>query len=134
MRTKQIYTFEDIENFKIQLLNWAQQFDDVVWLDSNQNSNKDTQKHYSYDAVLAVDAFTSIKTDFHQGFEKLKEYQSYAKDCIFGYLAYDLKNDVEVLKSQNFDDLGFSDLCFLVNNRLSIDPLVGFVRILLGGI
>ncbi|MDG1728350.1 MAG: aminodeoxychorismate synthase component I [Algibacter sp.] len=118
MRTKQIYTFEDIENFKIQLLNWAQQFDDVVWLDSNQNSNKDTQKHYSYDAVLAVDAFTSIKTDFHQGFEKLKEYQSYAKDWIFGYLAYDLKNDVEVLKSQNFDDLGFSDLCFFQPKKL----------------
>lgn len=112
MRTKQIHTFEDIENFKNQLLNWAQQFDDVVWLDSNPKSNKDTQKHYSYDAILAVDAFTSIKTDFHQGFSKLKEYQTLTNDWIFGYLSYDLKNDVEPLKSKNFDGLGFSDLCF----------------------
>lgn len=112
MRTKQIHTFEDIENFKSQLLNWAQQFDDVVWLDSNPKSNEDTQNHYSYDAILAVDAFTSIKTDFHQGFAKLKEYQTLANDWIFGYLSYDLKNDVELLKSKNFDGLGFSDLCF----------------------
>ncbi|WP_298498361.1 aminodeoxychorismate synthase component I [uncultured Algibacter sp.] len=112
MRTKHIHTFEDIDNFKTRLLNWAQQFDDVVWLDSNPHSNKDAQQHYSYDAILAVDAFTSIKTDYHQGFEKLKEYQSYTNDWIFGYLTYDLKNDVEVLKSQNFDGLGFSDLCF----------------------
>lgn len=118
MRTKRIHTFEDIENFKNQLLNWAQQFDDVVWLDSNPESNKQHQKHYSYDAILAVDAFTSIKTDFHQGFAKLKEYQSYTKDWIFGYLAYDLKNDVEVLKSENFDGLGFSDLCFFQPKKI----------------
>ncbi|MEP3837599.1 MAG: aminodeoxychorismate synthase component I [Algibacter sp.] len=112
MRTKQIHTFEDIEKFKTQLLNWAQQYDEVVWLDSNPNTNKNEQKHYSYDAILAVEAFTCIKTDYHQGFEKLKEYQSYTGDWIFGYLTYDLKNDVEVLKSNNFDGLGFSDLCF----------------------
>ncbi|MGB5417478.1 aminodeoxychorismate synthase component I [Algibacter sp.] len=118
MRTKQIHTFEDIEKFKSRLLNWAQQFDDVVWLDSNPNSNKEAQQHYSYDAILAVDAFTSIKTDFHQGFEKLKEYQSYTKDWIFGYLTYDLKNDIEALKSENFDGLGFPDVCFFQPKRV----------------
>ncbi|SFD04132.1 aminodeoxychorismate synthase component I [Algibacter pectinivorans] len=112
MRTKRIHTFEDIEKFKTQLLNWAQQFDEVVWLDSNPKTNKNGQKHYSYDAILAVEAFTSIKTDYHQGFEKLKEYQGYTNDWIFGYLTYDLKNDTEALKSSNFDGLGFSDLCF----------------------
>ncbi|WP_298552750.1 aminodeoxychorismate synthase component I [uncultured Algibacter sp.] len=108
MRTKHIHTFEDIENFKNQLLNWAQQFDDLVWLDSNNFE----QQYSNYDAILAVDAFTSIKTDYHQGFEKLKEYQTYTKDWIFGYLTYDLKNDVEDLSSNNHDGLGFSDLCF----------------------
>ena len=93
---------------------WAQQFDDVVWLDSNSYA----QNYSSYDAVLAVDAFTSIRTDFYQGFEKLKEYQTYAKDWIFGYLSYDLKNDVESLKSKNNDGLGFPDLCFFQPKRL----------------
>jgi para-aminobenzoate synthetase component 1 len=114
LRTIKRQKLEDVSNFKNQLLNWAQQFDDVVWLDSNNYE----QKYSSYDAVLAVDAFTSIKTDYHQGFEKLKEYQSYIKDWVFGYLSYDLKNDVEDLESKNHDDLGFSDLYFFQPKRL----------------
>ena len=114
MRTKHIHTFEDIENFKNQLLNWAQQFDDVVWLDSNNYE----QSYSSYDAVLAVDAFTGIQTDYFQGFEKIKEYYTTTKDWIFGYLTYDLKNDVENLTSKNNDALGFPDLYFFQPKKL----------------
>lgn len=114
MRTKHIHTFENIENFKKQLLIWAQQFDDVVWLDSN---NYD-QQYSSYDAVLAVDAFTAIQTDYYQGFDKLKEYQTLTDDWIFGYLTYDLKNDVERLESKNHDGLGVADLCFFQPKKL----------------
>ncbi|TNJ42900.1 aminodeoxychorismate synthase component I [Tamlana fucoidanivorans] len=114
MRTTEIHKLSDIPNFKKQLLVWAQQYDDVIWLDSNNYE----QKYSRYDAILAVDAFTSIRTDFHQGFDKLKEYQTYAKDWIFGYLSYDLKNDVEHLESKNYDGLGFPDLCFFQPKRL----------------
>lgn len=114
LRTKHIYNIANVENFKNQLLIWAQQFDDVVWLDSNNYQ----QNHSNYDAVLAVDAFTSIQTDYHQGFEKLKEYQTNINDWIFGYLTYDLKNDVEALKSKNFDGLGFPDLYFFQPKKL----------------
>ena len=114
MRTKHIHTFEDIENFKNQLLIWAQQFDDVVWLDSNNYE----QNYSSYDAILAVDAFTGIQTDYFQGFAKLKEYYTSTNDWIFGYLTYDLKNDVEDLKSENHDALGFPDLYFFQPKKL----------------
>ena len=99
---------------KEQLLQWSQQFDDVVWLDSNNYH----QKYAKYDAVLAVDAFTSIQTDYHNAFEKLKEYQTITKDWIFGYLSYDLKNDVEDLQSNNFDGLAFPDLYFFQPKKL----------------
>ncbi|GGD11859.1 para-aminobenzoate synthase [Hyunsoonleella pacifica] len=93
---------------------WAQQFDDVVWLDSNNYA----QKYTSYDAVLAVDAFTSIQTDYKDGFEKLKEYQTTTNDWVFGYLTYDLKNDIEALNSKNHDGLGFPDLYFFQPKKL----------------
>lgn len=101
-------------NFKAQLLQWSQQFEEVVWLDSNNH----TQKYSDYHAVLAVDAFTSIITDSHQAFDKLKEYQQTTKDWIFGYLTYDLKNDVEALQSENFDGLQFPDLFFFQPKKL----------------
>jgi para-aminobenzoate synthetase component 1 len=110
---KQI-TLQSVEGFKTQLLAWAQQFEDIVWLDSNQY----LQPHSSYDSILAVDAFTGIQTDYVNGFQKLKEYQSITNDWIFGYLSYDLKNDTEPLSSQNFDGLNFPDLCFFQPKRL----------------
>ncbi len=57
-------------------------------------------------------------TDYTNGFDKLKEYQLQTSDRIFGYLAYDLKNDVEHLKSNNHDGLEFPDLCFFQPKKL----------------
>lgn len=114
MRTKKIHTVNHTKNFKNQLLVWSQQFDDVVWLDSNNYQ----QNHSNYDAVLAVDAFTSIQTDYTDAFGKLKEYQTLTKDWVFGYLTYDLKNDVETLTSKNMDGLGFPDLYFFQPKKL----------------
>lgn len=114
LRTTHFYSPTDLSKFKNQLLKWSQQFDDVVWLDSNDHHNA----HHNYDAILAVDAFTSIKTGVGQGFESLQSYQSSAKDWIFGYLTYDLKNELEDLKSKGSDGLGFPDLYFFQPKRL----------------
>ena len=59
-----------------------------------------------------------LKTDYTNAFEQLKEYQSITNDWIFGYLSYDLKNDVEPLKSENFDGLRFPDLYFFQPKKL----------------
>ena len=109
--TKDISQFSD---FKKQLLHWANQHREVVFLDSN----KYHQKYSSYDAVLAVDAFTSIKTDYENAFQDLYQYQSQTKDWLFGYLSYDLKNDTEDLHSNNFDGLHFPDLFFFQPKKL----------------
>ncbi len=114
MRTTQIHKILNAEEFKQQILNWAQQFNDVVWLDSNNY----LQKYSNYDAILAVDAFTSILTDCQNAFDKLKEYQSITNDWIFGYLTYDLKNDIEDLQSNNYDGLQFPDLYFFQPKKL----------------
>ncbi|WP_188605893.1 anthranilate synthase component I family protein [Aquaticitalea lipolytica] len=114
MRTTSKHKLKSISTFKRQLLAWSQQFDDVLWLDSNDYP----QKESSYDAILAVDAFTSIKTDYFNAFEKLKEYQTVTNDWVFGYLTYDLKNDLEALKSENFDGLHFPDLFFFQPKKL----------------
>ncbi len=117
MRTSVLKTIADVEIFKNQLLNWSQQFREVVFLDSNSKSNVN-QNYSDYDFVLAVDGFTSIKTDFTNAFSDLHEYQSRTKDWLFGYLSYDLKNDIEDLKSSNYDGLNFPDLFFFQPKKL----------------
>ena len=107
-RTNKIIEVTSISEFKSKLLEWAQQFKIAVWLDSNNYQ----QKHSNFDAVLAVDSFSRIESTFLNAFDKLKTYQTNTNDYIFGYLGYDLKNDVEKLESNNFDGLHFPDLYF----------------------
>lgn len=113
-RTIKTFLVEDVQKFKDQLLVWSQQFETVLWLDSNNYK----QQYTSFDAALAVEEFTSIKTDYLNAFEKLKEYQSITKDYIFGYLSYDVKNDIEELNSNNFDGLDFADIYFFQPQKL----------------
>ena len=114
LRTIISKTIENPEAFKSQLLLWSQQFREVVFLDSNDYSSK----YSSFNCALAVDAFTSLQTDYHNAFEDLKQYQQQTKDWLFGYLSYDLKNDTEDLYSTNFDGLEFPDLFFFQPKKL----------------
>jgi len=99
-------------------MHWSQQFEEVVWLDSNTGASFGNPAYSRYDAILAVDAITAIKTDYQQAFEKLEEYQKTTGDWLFGYLSYDLKNDVENLSSENHDKLQFPDLYFFQPKKL----------------
>ncbi len=114
MRTKISFKVPDSETFSKNLLEWSQQFYDVVWLESNEHSDE----YGSFDGILAVDALTSLQTDASNAFEDLKEYQQETKDWIFGYLSYDLKNDVEKLSSNNYDGLEFPELFFFQPRKI----------------
>tara|TARA_R100000306_G_scaffold14130_3_gene16944 strand:+ start:520 stop:1812 length:1293 start_codon:yes stop_codon:yes gene_type:complete len=114
MRIIKKVSINSLSEIKPRILNWAQQFEEVAWLDSNNFKDN----HSTFKAVLAVDAFTAIRTDSFNAFEKLEEYQTTTKDWLFGYLTYDLKNDVENLTSSNFDGLNFPDLQFFQPKKI----------------
>ena len=114
MRTSISKNISNANQFKKQLLYWAQDYREILFLDSNDYP----QEYSSYDCILAVDAFTSIKTDYQNAFEDLKQYQQTTKDWLFGYLSYDLKNSNNALDSNNFDGLEFPDLFFFQPKKL----------------
>lgn len=116
MRTSVIKTIANPSEVKTQLLHWSQQFREAVFLDSHNTS----QKYNSFDAALAVDALTSLKTDALHAFEELKQYQQVTKDWLFGYFSYDLKNALEDLKSENHDGLEFPDLFFFQPKKVIV--------------
>ncbi|WP_237276529.1 aminodeoxychorismate synthase component I [Tenacibaculum ovolyticum] len=113
-RTQRNFEIDDPKTFKQKLFIWSKQFETTLWLDSNNYE----QKYSSFDCCLAAEEFTSIKTDYYGAFDKLKEYHSYTKDYIFGYISYDVKNDVEKLSSKNFDGLHFADIYFFQPQKL----------------
>ncbi len=113
-RVEKKFTISNLSDVKHQALSWAQQFETVCWLDSNNHN----QTYGDFETILAFEEFTSIKTDSFQAFEKLKEYQTTTKDYLFGYLSYDVKNDTENLQSHNFDGLDFPDIFFFQPQKL----------------
>ena len=108
------FEIENIDEFKQKVLQFSQQFREVIYLESNNYKDK----YSTFDAVFAFDAFTSLQTDAFNGFEKLKEYQTDSNDWLFGYLTYDLKNDVEDISSSNFDGLEFPELFFFQPKKI----------------
>ncbi len=101
-------TLADIELFKKKALQWANYFKTVCLLDSN---NYPHTQYISKNWILAVDALDELVCG-ENAFEQLKSFQANSGATIFGFLTYDLKNQVEKLESRHQDGLGFPALYF----------------------
>ncbi len=109
------FPFNNIVLLKTQLLKWSQQFTVLTWLDAN--NYKDT--YQSYEAVLAVgEASALYLTSEKKAFDLLDNFQRKQTDYLFGFLTYDLKNDIEKLSSSHFDGLQFPSLYFFQPKKI----------------
>jgi len=102
------FTLTDEATFKRKALEWACQFRVVCLLDSNAYPQ---DKYSSIDWVLAVDALDFVSAD-RNSFDALKAFIDTSKEKVFGFLTYDLKNQIEHLSSSNIDNLDFPTLYF----------------------
>ncbi len=80
----------------------------LVLLESN------AAKNTAIDCLVAIGAIDVLRCDGGNAFAKLESFQSQHQDWMFGYLGYDLKNELEQLTSENPDRLGFPDLQFFI--------------------
>jgi len=117
-RVSKIITVQNSSGFKKKALQWAQQFEEVVYLESNSEFQISKQQYKDYDAVLALGAQKSLSTSYNNAFQKLKQFQNQSQDFIFGHLNYDLKNDIEELSSSHDDQIEFPDLYFFQPKKI----------------
>lgn len=147
---------ENIEKFKQQALAWANQFNTVCYLDSN---NYKLDKHTQFDCLIGIDSIDYVVFPSEHNLETLPATDSarvshnennpfellhnfWKRNCkeeeqsklilnqpLFGYLSYDLKNNVEKLESNNLDNLALPELFFfkpryvihIKNNQVTIN-------------
>jgi len=92
-------TLEDINNL-------SNEFEQFVYLNSNSKENT---------SFLAMGCKAIFDPKENQVFEGLKQFVDQHQDWLFGYLGYDLKNEVEPsLSSNNLDELNFPNTHFFV--------------------
>ncbi len=96
------------KHFHARLLNFYKDLPYIVYLDSNDAVNKDRI------ALAAIGAREVLCCSTGTALEQLAHFYKEKQDWLFGYLGYDLKNEIEPLTSNNRDLLGFEDLQFFV--------------------
>ena len=115
-------TISDVKDssFAQKALIWSQNFNEMVFLESNKDVQAIKQKYGEFDAILAIGAQKKLETGCHNSFEKLRDFYNQHKDFLFGYFSYDLKNDIEELRSDNEDHLHFPEMYFFQPKKIFI--------------
>ena len=109
MRNSYKYPIND-SDFSNKLLAFTKKYTFSSFLISNKN-NKD--KYKQHQLIVALGAKYILKSD-QDSFQKLSDFHIQHKDWIFGFLSYDLKNEIENLSSDNRDDFQVPNLLFYV--------------------
>lgn len=91
------------------MLNWSKQFDTFCFLDNHQYQILP----HTQECILAAGVKSQIFRNDDLTLENLHEYVQIHDDrWLFGHLNYDLKNELENLRSNHPDQIGFPDFYF----------------------
>ena len=129
-------TIPNPQLFKQKALQWAATFDAVCYLDSNNFPDK----YSKFDALIAIGAKSSLTANAGNAFEQLAKFRAENTGWIAGFFGYDLKNEVENLRSSNPDDLNFPDLYFFAPKYLillkgnQVEIIAEYEQFILNGI
>lgn len=121
MRVTLTYHLIHPERFADNLTRYIEQLDNGVILRSNsyfQPSEKNSVRS-NYDFLAGIGSI-SICEPKENKLDSLKSIYS-NKDWLFGYIGYDIKNDLEDLQSENPDGLGFNDIFFFQPRIVMLD-------------
>ena len=114
---RQSYTFHINKSSDLSklLLSKSQEIDYISILDSNtQITHSSLPADYiNYDLIAGVDALEVLEVNT-DAFNSLRAFHLQHQDWLFGYLSYDLKNEVEQLNSKNHDGILAASLSFFI--------------------
>ncbi|MBX9850307.1 MAG: aminodeoxychorismate synthase component I [Cytophagaceae bacterium] len=105
----------DIENdFKLKALRWASKFECLSFL----NYGEVKYPYGNFPSMLAAGTTGKAVLGNTNSFEALKNYRNKNQDWLFGFLSYDLKNEIEKLSSKNRDILNIPNIFFFEAQHL----------------
>ena len=109
MRNTAVYNISDIKFFKRRLTSWASQFEQSAVLQGTIDKNNGL--YLKFDMLVGVDALDELFSEY-DSCNRLFNFHYDKQDWLFGYMSYDLKTEIEDLKSENLDFLNFPSLHF----------------------
>tara|TARA_B100001057_G_scaffold500894_1_gene618607 strand:+ start:22220 stop:23500 length:1281 start_codon:yes stop_codon:yes gene_type:complete len=107
MRKKKTFILDCPNSFKKKLIFFLEKKSRFCFLDSNNSS----RNSFDYLAAFGVKKNCCPKKNIFKSFQKFLDDN---KDWVFGHFSYDLKNEIEDLKSENMDFFEFDKLNFFI--------------------
>lgn len=105
------FSINNLPDFKIKMLNWANRFNIFCFLDNHNYQSGQP----AFDCLLGVGSIAEISaTADSTAFKQLSTFYAEHQGWLFGHFAYDLKNELEQLSSSGVNRVGFDDLSFFV--------------------
>jgi para-aminobenzoate synthetase component 1 len=108
LRKQKTFIIEKREDLKKKALLWASGFPVFTYL----NHNDIEFPHGPFPEVLAAGVISETLPARGHSFEELKKFRNKHNDILFGFFAYDVKNEIETLSSSHPDKINFPDLYF----------------------
>ena len=115
-RFSKTFRVDNIDLFSKKLLKWSEKFSTSTFLNSNNYKSNIGE----YECICAVDIKTKIPFTTNDSTLKLDKYVEEVKDWVFGYINYDLKNEIENLNSANTDKFNLPNLFFYQPKKIWI--------------
>lgn len=104
----------NISDIRGKLLQFSRQFETCFLYDSNAEQNLAMpMSHRSYDMLLGIGKKQVVALRQNNVFNDLDAFQNKHQTWLFGYLSYDLKNEIEALDSSKHDVLGLPEAAFI---------------------
>ena len=114
IRISKTFRLKDISSFKKKLLKWSEKSATSVFLNSNNHKSQIN----NYEAILALDSYSETLYTRKNSLNKLDDFLKNTQDWVFGYLSYDLKNELENLESKNIDSFDLPNLFFFQPKKI----------------
>ena len=112
MREKIYFEIKEFNIFKSQLFDYLQNIETFAVYDSNNNADFEIPIHSRFDFIAGIDKIDEFKAPGNNIFNAFENYADETDDMLFGFFGYDLKNDIEGLKSENYDSVEMPDIYF----------------------
>ena len=103
-RKEKVFNVENINDFKDKLLFFSKSKENVILLDSNSKKN-------DYEFIFSYGKISELKS-FDNSLDKLDNYIKQVDDWIFGFVSYDLKDEIEGFSSKNLKYFDVPNLSF----------------------
>ena len=119
MRNRFEFNLNDPKDFVKKLIFFTKNFPYSCLLDSNSSNYNVPEKYYQYDMICGLDSIKNLTTK-DASVKKLRVFHEKEKDWIFGFISYDLKNEIFNISSKNIDIYENNNISFFIPRHVII--------------